>query len=429
MVYVQAQDGTPLMPTTRHGRVRRLLERGEARVVQTCPFTIRLLRESKMHTDPAMALGVDPGYKAIGLSVTTEEQEYYAADITLRSDVVDNISTRRQARRARRSRKKRYRQARFNNRKREDNWIAPSVSQRIHSHEKAISDVMRILPVKKIIIEIAAFDIQKIKNPDIKGKEYQQGEQLDSWNVREYVLFRDGHICQHCKGKSKDKVITVHHIESRKIGGEAPNNLITLCAACHDTYHDGKITLEFKRGRIFREGAFMGIMRWRLFDSLKETCGEEKVTATFGYITKHTRITAGLEKSHIVDARCISGRPNAQPAEKVFIRKCVRTKNRQIHKFNISKGSIIKANQSPKYVFGYQLFDKVKTNDGRVGFVFGRRASGSFDVRTLAGEKISAGISYKKLSLLRTRESILTETVNVNGMPKEGENAGCRSAA
>ena len=26
---------------------------------------------------------------------------------------------------------------------------------------------------------------------------------------------------------------TVHHIESRKTGGNAPNNLITLCETCH----------------------------------------------------------------------------------------------------------------------------------------------------------------------------------------------------
>ena len=52
---------------------------------------------------------------------------------------------------------------------------------------------------------------------------------MDFWNVREYVLFRDGHQCQCCKGKSKDPILNVHHIESRMTGGNAPNNLITLC--------------------------------------------------------------------------------------------------------------------------------------------------------------------------------------------------------
>ncbi|MDR1541721.1 MAG: hypothetical protein LBU32_27790 [Clostridiales bacterium] len=45
--------------------------------------------------------------------------------------------------------------------------------------------------------------------------------------------------------------------------------------------------------------------------------------------------------------------------------------------------------------------------DGRKVFIFGRRSSGSFDVRTLDGEKISAGMSFKKLSLLSGRTAIL----------------------
>ena len=95
-------------------------------------------------------------------------------------------------------------------------------------------------------MEVASFDIQKIKNPEITGGEYQQGEQLNFWNVREYVLFRDNHTCQYCHGKSGDKVLNVHHLESRKTGGDAPNNLITLCETCHKKYHEGKIQLKQK---------------------------------------------------------------------------------------------------------------------------------------------------------------------------------------
>src|SRR6266699_2908506 len=61
---------------------------------------------------------------------------------------------------------------------------------------------------------------------------YQQGPQLGFWNVREYVLFRDGHTCKWCLGKSGDKIFNVHHIESRKTGGDSPDNLITLCETC-----------------------------------------------------------------------------------------------------------------------------------------------------------------------------------------------------
>ena len=62
----------------------------------------------------------------------------------------------------------------------------------------------------------------------------------------------------------------------------------------------------------------------------------------------------------------------------------------------ILKGGIRKKNQAPKYVFGFKIFDYVKLSSGEYGFIFGRRSSGSFDVRHLGGKKISAGISYNK---------------------------------
>lgn len=87
---------------------------------------------------------------------------------------------------------------------------------RIDAHIRVIDNVCSILPISGIIVEVAQFDTQKIKNPNISGNEYQEGNQLGFWNVREYVLTRDGHKCQHCKGKSKDPILNVHHIESRK---------------------------------------------------------------------------------------------------------------------------------------------------------------------------------------------------------------------
>lgn len=50
-------------------------------------------------------------------------------------------------------------------------------------------------------------------------------------------------LCQCCKGKSKDKILNVHHIESRKTGGDSPRNLITFCETCHNGYHKGKIQI------------------------------------------------------------------------------------------------------------------------------------------------------------------------------------------
>lgn len=254
MVYVLNQNGQPLMPTENHAKVRVLLKQGKAKVVKKCPFTIQLLYNSTNYTQK-ITLGVDSGSKHIGISATTKDKVLYEADVELRNDIVDLLSTRRELRRSRRNRKLRYRKSRFNNRKRKDGWLAPSVRQKVDSHITMIEKAHKILPISNIVIEVASFDIQKIKNPEISGKEYQEGDQLNSWNVREYVLSRDNHVCQCCKGKSRDKILNVHHIESRKTGGNAPNNLITLCETCHNGYHKGTVKLPktIHRGMSFKE--------------------------------------------------------------------------------------------------------------------------------------------------------------------------------
>ena len=413
MVYVLNIDGQPLMPTDRHGKVRHLLKDGRAEVVKCCPFTIRLLYDSTHYTQD-IVLGVDAGSKHIGLSGTTETKELYASDVELRNDIVDLISTRRQNRRFRRNRKTRYRKARFLNRLSDKkDWLAPSIRQKVDTHMTVVSRVCKILPVTKIIVETASFDIQKIKDPDISGTGYQHGEQLDFWNVREYVLFRDGHTCQCCKGKSKDPVLNVHHIESRKTGGDAPNNLITLCETCHKGYHSGAVQLPkaIHRGMRFKDAAFMGIMRWAFYNKLKEVYEPQdiEVSMTFGYLTKNTRIRHYLPKEHYIDAMCISGHPEAIPSNEVFYQKKVRCHNRQIHKNTILKGGVRKRNQAGYLVKGFRLFDKV-AYEGREYFIFGRRQSGFFDLRDLSGCKVNKGsLSYRKIGFLEPRQYYLCE--------------------
>ena len=407
MVYVINKQGQALMPTERFGKVRRLLKNSLAHVVCRIPFTIQLDYDTTDYTQP-VSLGVDAGSKHIGISATTSEKELYAADVELRNDIVDKLSTRRELRRTRRSRL-RYRKARFNNRvsSKRKGWLAPSVENKIQTHLTVVEKIHKFLPITNIVVETASFDIQKINNPSISGVEYQQGEQLDFFNVREYVLFRDNHTCQHCKGKSKDKVLNVHHIESRKTGGDSPKNLITLCETCHKAYHRGEFELNVKRGKSFRDAVFMGIMRWKLYDRLKNIY--PNVSMTFGYITKNTRITNNLPKDHYIDARCISGNPTAKPLGYYFYQKKVRCQNRQIHKSNFLKGGRKKLNQAPFLVKGFRLFDLVEYQK-ELYYIFGRRSSGSFDIRKLDGTKVNKGsINCKYLRLIATRKSILTE--------------------
>ena len=140
MVYVLNKNGQPLMPTNRHGKVRRLLRDKKAKVIKKCPFTIQLLYEVSNFIQE-ITLGVDSGSKHIGLSATTKEKVLFEADVELRNDIVENISTRREYRRSRRNRKTRYRKVRFNNRKKKENWLAPSIQQKIDSHLTMIEKV------------------------------------------------------------------------------------------------------------------------------------------------------------------------------------------------------------------------------------------------------------------------------------------------
>lgn len=407
MVYVISMEGRPLMPC-KEAKARKLLRQNTAKIYKRNPFTIQLLFECENQIQD-ITLGVDAGSKHIGLSATINNKELYSADVELRNDIVNLLSIRRENRRTRRNRL-RYRAPRFNNRVHSKNkgWLAPSIEQKIQCHFQIIQDVYNILPITNIIVETASFDIQKIKKSDISGKEYQEGEQLGFWNVREYVLARDQHICQCCKGKSKDRILNVHHIESRRTGGNAPNNLITLCETCHKRYHDETVRLpqNIKRGTQFKDAAFMGIMRWAFYNRLKELY--LNVSMTFGYITKSVKIQNDLPKEHYIDARCISGNPNAKPLGYYFYQKKVRCHNRQIHKSNILKGGKKKLNQAPYIVKGFRLFDKVKYN-GQECFIFGRRSSGYFDLKKIDGTKISASANCKKISLLQTRKNYITE--------------------
>ena len=408
MVYVLNQNGQPIMPTDNHAKVRILLKSKKAKVVKRCPFTIQLLYSNTNYTQE-ITLGVDSGSKHIGLSATTKDKVLFESNVELRNDMVNLLSTRRQNRRARRNHKTRYRKARFDNRRRKDGWLAPSVQNKVDSHLTVIRKVHEILPVSKIIVEVASFDIQKIKNPAISGTEYQQGEQLDFWNIREYVFFRDGHTCQCCRGKSKDKILNVHHIESRKIGGDAPNNLITLCETCHTGYHKGTVKLPktIKRGMSFRDATFMGIMRWAFYNKVKEQY--TNVSLIYGYITKNIRIENSLPKDHYIDARCISGNPKAASDGTVYYQKKIRCHNRQIHKNTILKGGIRKRNQAEYKIKGYRLFDIVKYK-GNIYTIFGRRNSGFFDIRTLDGTKVNNGsVSYKKMQLVQPNSGYLIE--------------------
>lgn len=410
MIYVKSKDGKVIMPSERRGRIGYLLRHGKAHVVSRVPFVVQLDYDSTTYTQE-VSLGIDAGSKHIGVSASSEKKELFAAQVELRSDIVKLLSTRRELRRARRNRKTRYRKVRFDNRKKKDGWLAPSVEQKVGSHLKVIRLVHKLIPITKTTIEVAQFDIQKIKNPDINGDDYQQGEQMGFWNVREYVLARDGHKCVHCKGKSKDPILNVHHLESRKTGGNSPSNLVTLCETCHKAYHRGEFDLKIKRGTILRDAAVMNIMRWAIYKRVNAEFRD--VHLTYGYVTKHTRIDNGIVKTHAADAFCIAKNVHAMRLSSFFMCRCVPRHTRALHVSNPKKGGI-RRNTIASHKIGksnFQRFDMVRWM-GKECFIFGstHRRPVLRDIECVKMHE-NASVNIKTIKFLRRmRYSILVKS-------------------
>ena len=415
-VYVINKHGQPVMPC-RPQKARVLLQKHKATVVKQVPFTIRLLYGSSGYKQP-VSLGMDAGSRHIGIAVTTEKKVLYAEELKPRNDVVKLLSVRRQNRKARRSRKTRHRQARFDNRvhSKHKGWLAPSVEVKIQEHISAVLRIQKMLPVSEIHVETAEFDTQRLKameegKPVPAGTDYQKGEMYDQYNVRQYVLFRDGYRCQ-CCGKHGDGVkLHVHHKESRQTGGNAPNNLITLCEDCHKALHAGTKQLpddKAKRGKIYKDATFMGIMRKAMVSRLRELV-DIPVTETYGYITKYYRELYHIEKSHISDAVMISMNFEAEADDTYYVSKAVRHHNRQLHRNTILKGGVRKRNQAPHVVKGFRRYDTVRYKEN-LYFVNGRRTSGGMDIRQLDWKKVNnESVSWKRLKLVHCNTSILIE--------------------
>ena len=276
----------------------------------------------------------------------------------------------------------------------------PSVENRIQFHIKLIRLVCSILPISGIRIETAQFDMQKLKNPDVAGKEYQQGEQSGFWNVREYVLWRDNHLCQHCKGKSKDTVLEVHHLESRRTGGDRPGNLLTLCRTCHKQYHASGFELP-KPSTGFKAATHINIMRWKLYERVKEL--DVPVNICYGYQTKYRRISQGQEKSHANDAFVIACSNGQHRAIMRMQFRQVRKQNRKLRK---GVRSHIR-NKGARILFGYRQWDKVRYQ-GQEYFIKGRRSSGYFSLSDIFGRM--AVVDGKKLASVKHSSLVLVES-------------------
>ncbi|MFQ5980160.1 MAG: RNA-guided endonuclease IscB, partial [Candidatus Heimdallarchaeota archaeon] len=325
-VMVVNMRGQPLMPTTPR-KARRLLKAGKAKVIQRNPFTIQLQYPTGEALQP-ITLGIDAGYSKIGFSALTEKQELIAGEVQLRMDISENLAVRRMYRRTRRSHKTRYRPPRFNNRTRSPGWLAPSIQHKFDSHLRLIAHLQKILPISRIIVEIATFDPQKMQNPEIKGVEYQQGE-LAGYEVREYLLHKWDRKCAYCR--ESNLPLEVEHIVPKSRGGSnRVSNLTMSCRKCN-LKKSNKTAQEFGYPQIhakakasLKAAPFMNLVRSRLVERL--ACEQ-----TWGYLTKYHRVKLELPKSHVHDAFVIAG-GTTQERCRPYRAHQVRRNNRSIQK-------------------------------------------------------------------------------------------------
>lgn len=420
MVYVLNKEGKPLMPTKRYARIRILRKKGLLKIVNVKPFTVQLLYDTKNITQD-ITLGIDSGYLNIGFSAITEKQELISGEVKLLQGQKERLYERASYRRLRRQRL-RYRKPRFNNRisSKKEGWLAPSIKHKLDSHIRFIEKLQKILPISKIVIEVANFDIQKIKNPEIEGKLYQEGEMKGFWNLREYILYRDNYKCQNpdCKNKDKDPVLRIHHIMYREYGGtDSPSNLTTLCDKCHtpSNHKKGKFLydwmIEGKKVKGFKDSTFMSMVRWRLVNYLNSLDIETKYT--YGFETKSKRIELGLEKSHFNDAFCIAGGINQKRIKPFFVEQ-IRRNNRSLEKFYDAKFIDIRTGK------------KVSANELHCGRTTRNKNLNGENLRKYRGEKISKGqrrirngrSKYQPGDLVKYNDNIYT----VRGSQNKGKN-------
>jgi hypothetical protein len=406
-VYIQNKDGEPLMPTARFGAVRRWLRDNKAIVVNLCPFTIRLTKDCETNKQEVV-VGLDTGAVNIGCGAVSKDKCLYASETKLRTDIHKKMQRRLKYRRNRRTRKLRYRPARFDNRT-SKRQLPPSLQSKLDSTVKVIKQLSKILPITKVVVEIAKFDIQKLQNPDIQGIEYQKGVTEGYDNLRAYCFERDKYTCQICK--KPRGILQIHHIRQRKdSGSNKPDNLVTVHKDCHEDFHKGKIQHKFTKPKEYKVETHITILKDFIIKELRKYFNVE---ITFGHITKRNRLRLNLPKSHCFDAVAIANPKKIEHINRIYKRVCVTQR-----RYQMTKGVRSEKRLPAGELFGFKQWDKVKINN-QIGFIKGKRSCGFFDVCDIDGKNISHSIKHTKLQRLNSNN-----VMEVNAIPPTNKLVG-----
>ena len=342
-VAVMSKTGMRLMPTSEY-RARKLLKSKKATVYGYHPFTIQLTEREAGDVQP-VEFCMDTGYLHIGMSVKSEKHEYLGMQVDTLTDEKQKHDSCRMYRRQRRSRK-RYRQSRFNNRKRNDGWIAPSLEHKKDIHIQIISRISNVMPVTNITLEMGNFDTQVLKaleegNPLPQGIDYQHGERYGIATLREAVFARDKYTCQCCGRTIADgAILHVHHIIYRSRGGtNRMSNLATVCDRCHTPANHkprGKLYNWKPQIASFKGATYMTTIRWKLYNEVKSKFPDVNIHITYGAETKERRRVFDITKSHVNDA-FVMGQFHPKHRSKPVCYKKKRRNNRCLEKFYDAK--------------------------------------------------------------------------------------------
>ncbi|NJL64953.1 MAG: HNH endonuclease [Methylacidiphilales bacterium] len=418
-IFVLDTNKKPLDPI-HPAQARQLLRNKKAAIFRRFPFTI-ILKESRPNVEVSpLRLKVDPGAKYTGIALVNDStgEVVFAAELKHRGFAIrDALTSRRQLRRGRRARKTRYRKPRFLNRTRPDGWLAPSLQSRIENIKTWVNKLCRFAPIVAISQELVRFDMQLMSNPDIQGKEYQQGT-LAGYETREYLLEKLRRQCAYCG--VKDVPLQVEHIHPRAKGGSnSITNLTLSCEKCNTKKGTKEIKEFLKKDpsrlekilkqakRPLADAAAVNTTRFALLRVLKAT-GLPVETASGG-LTKFNRNQQTLEKTHWIDAACIGKSTpilNIKGVKPLLItanghgsRQSCRT-----DKYGFPSRYVPRF----KFVKGFQTGDIVKavvTSGKKIGEYVGRvavRTTGSFNIST--SNELVQGISYKYCKAIHKKD-------------------------
>lgn len=309
MVFVVDAEQRPLSPC-HPARARRLLTSGKAAVWRRYPFVIVLTRAVPEAAPAPLRLKLDPGSKTTGLALVNDAtgQVCWAAEVAHRGQrVKDRLDQRRTCRRARHQRHIRYRPARFNNRRRREGWLPPSLDARLSNLVTWVARLRRVAPIGALSQELVKFDTQLLEHPDISGLAYRQGE-LAGYEVREYLLEKWSRHCAYCQATNVP--LQVEHIVPRARGGtDRASNLTLACESCNSAKGTqtaaefGHPEIAAQARRPLRDAAAVNASRWAPYHRLTATGLPVEVST--GGRTKWNRTVRGLPKTHWIDAACV----------------------------------------------------------------------------------------------------------------------------